>query len=121
MTTHTQSLARERTTTLLGIVGFAAALAAASQVALPLPGTPVPITLQPLVVVLAGMWLGPAAGVASMLLYLAVGATGLPVFAPMGAPGIARFFGPTGGYLIAYPASAFVAGILSRRATSFGG
>ncbi len=71
-----------------------------------------PITLQPLVVVLAGMWLGPVAGAASMVLYLLAGAAGLPVFSPFGAPGIARFFGPTGGYLFAYPVAAFVAGAL---------
>src|SRR5437762_4353184 len=65
---------------IAGIVGFAIALAAASQVAIPLPFTPVPITLQPLVVVLAGLMLGPAAGAASMVLYLAAGAAGLPVF-----------------------------------------
>jgi biotin transport system substrate-specific component len=102
--------------TTVGIIGFAAALTAASQVAIPLPFTPVPITLQPLVVVLAGLMLGPVAGAASMVLYLVVGAAGLPVFTPLGAPGIARFFGPTGGYLIAYPAAAFVAGALGRRA-----
>lgn len=106
--------------TFVGIVGFAAAVAAASQVAIPLPWTPVPITLQPMLVILAGMWLGPVAGTTSMLLYLAAGAAGLPVFTPMGAPGIARFFGPTGGYLIAYPAAAFVAGILAARAKTFG-
>jgi biotin transport system substrate-specific component len=106
--------------TLVGIVGFAAAVAAASQIAIPLPWTPVPITLQPMLVILAGMWLGPVAGAASMLLYLAAGAAGLPVFTPIGAPGIARFVGPTGGYLIAYPAAAFVAGALVARATNFG-
>jgi biotin transport system substrate-specific component len=105
--------------TAFGVVGFAAALAVASQVAVPVPGTPVPATLQPLVVVLAGFWLGPIAGAASMLLYLVLGAAGLPVFAPMGAPGIARFVGPTGGYLMAYPAAAFVAGWLGGRSTSF--
>ena len=67
-----------------------------------------------MLVVLAGMWLGPAAGAASMVLYLAAGAAGLPVFTPIGAPGIARFFGPTGGYLLAYPAAAWVAGALNR-------
>ena len=106
---------RDARLTLVGIAGFAIALAAASQVAIPLPLTPVPITLQPLVVVLAGLMLGPTSGAASMVLYLAAGAAGLPVFAPLGAPGIARFFGPTGGYLIAYPAAAFVAGALARR------
>src|SRR5690242_7347562 len=106
---------RDGLVTTVGIVGFAAVLAAASQVALPLPFTPVPITLQPLVVVLSGLMLGPVAGAASMMLYLVAGAAGLPVFTPLGAPGIARFFGPTGGYLIAYPAAAFVAGALARR------
>lgn len=105
-------LARDRRLSALGIVGFAAALAAASQVAIPLPGTAVPLTLQPLAVVLAGLWLGPSAAVASMLLYLAAGAAGLPVFAPMGAPGLARLLGPTGGYLLAYPVAAWVAGRL---------
>jgi biotin transport system substrate-specific component len=104
--------------TALGVVGFAAAVAAASQIAIPLPFTPVPVTLQPMLVVLAGMWLGPLAGAASMALYLAAGAAGLPVFTPAGAPGIARFFGPTGGYLIAYPAAAYVAGLLAMRAAS---
>ncbi len=104
--------------TALGVVGFAVAVAAASQIAIPLPFTPVPLTLQPMLVILAGMWLGPLAGATSMTLYLAAGAAGLPVFTPLGAPGIARFFGPTGGYLLAYPAAAFVAGVLARRATS---
>jgi biotin transport system substrate-specific component len=107
--------------TLLGVVGFAVAVAAASQIAIPLPFTPVPITLQPMLVILAGMWLGPLAGAASMLLYLAAGAVGLPVFTPMGAPGIARFLGPTGGYLLAYPVAAYVTGLLTRRASSLGG
>jgi biotin transport system substrate-specific component len=107
---------RDSLVTSVGVAGFAVILAAASQIAIPLPFTPVPITLQPLVVVLAGLMLGPVAGAASMVLYLAAGAAGLPVFTPLGAPGIARFFGPTGGYLIAYPAAAFVAGALARRA-----
>ena len=121
MTTNVLRSASDTRSTLLGIVLFAAAIAAAAQVAIPLPWTPVPITLQPMMVVLAGLWLGPAAGATSMVLYLAAGAAGLPVFTPMGAPGIARFLGPTGGYLIAYPAAAFVAGTLARRATSLGG
>jgi biotin transport system substrate-specific component len=121
MTTLAQSQPRVSRLTLVGIVGFAAAVAAASQIAIPLPGTPVPFTLQPMLVILAGMWLGPVAGASSMVLYLALGAVGLPVFTPIGAPGIARFLGPTGGYLIAYPAAAFIAGTLARRATGFGG
>ena len=119
MTTSTLAVTRRPSRIVaIGIVGFAVALALASQVAVPIPGTPVPITLQPLVVVLAGMWLGPVAGAASMILHLIAGAVGLPVFSPFGAPGLARFVGPTGGYLFAYPVAAFVAGTLSRRASS---
>src|ERR1700755_412224 len=103
---------------VFGVVGFAAAVAAASQIAIPLPFTPVPITLQPMLVILAGMMLGPVAGATSMLLYLAAGAAGLPVFTPVGAPGIARLFGPTGGYLLAYPIAAFVAGAIATRLSS---
>ena len=99
----------------LGAIVFAVVLAVASQVAVPVPGTPVPVTLQPLVVVLAGLVLGPAAAAASMVMYLVAGAAGLPVFAPVGAPGFARLLGPTGGYLLAYPAAAFVAGLLGSR------
>src|SRR5438270_10821191 len=118
MTTLSTSVRQQRDARvpIAGIAGFSIALALASQVAIPLPFTPVPITLQPLVVVLAGLMLGPAAGAASMVLYLAAGAAGMPVFTPLGAPGIARFVGPTGGYLIAYPAAAFVAGALAKRA-----
>jgi biotin transport system substrate-specific component len=119
MTTSTLAVLRRSSRVVgIGILGFAVALALASQIAIPIPGTPVPITLQPLVVVLAGMWLGPVAGAASMILYLAAGAAGLPVFSPYGAPGLARFVGPTGGYLFAYPIAAFVSGALSLRARS---
>ncbi|PYP08151.1 MAG: biotin transporter BioY, partial [Gemmatimonadetes bacterium] len=85
-----------------GILG-AALVAAAAQVAIPLPGTPVPMTLQPLAVLLVGGLLGRWLGASSLLLYLALGAAGLPVFTPVGLPGVARLFGPTGGYLLAYP------------------
>jgi biotin transport system substrate-specific component len=99
----------------IGVFGFAAALAAASQISVPIPGTPVPATLQPMVVVLAGLMLGPKLGPMSMMVFLAAGAIGLPVFTPGGAPGILRFVGPTGGYLIAYPFAAFVAGYVRAR------
>ena len=115
---HPTPFSQDRRLALLGVLGFAAALAASAQIALPIPGTAVPFTLQPLVVVLSGMMLGPGLGAASMLLYLAAGAAGLPVFAPIGAPGIARFLGPTGGYLIAFPAASFVAGFVAQRKTS---
>lgn len=96
----------------LGIVAAAGALALASQLAIPLPGTQVPLTMQPMVVVLAGLLLGPLDAAVAMVVYLLAGAAGLPVFAPMGAPGIARLLGPTGGYLLAYPLAAAVAGWL---------
>ncbi len=112
---------RSATVTAAGVLGFAAALAAASQVAIPLPGTPVPLTLQPMLVILAGLWLGPRAAAVSMLLFLAVGAAGLPVFSPFGPPGVLRLMGPTGGYLLAYPVAAFVAGIFGQRARGFRG
>lgn len=122
MTTLSASaLTHDKRFALAGVLGFVVALAAASQVAVPLPGTPVPLTLQPLVVVLAGMMLGPSLGAASMALYLALGAIGLPIFAPVGASGIARFFGPTGGYLIAYPFAAFTSGYLAQRFPSLVG
>lgn len=100
---------------VFGVVGFTVALAAASQVAIPIPGTPVPFTLQPMIVVLAGLMLGPTVGAASMVLYIALGAAGLPVFSPLGAPGVARLLGPTGGYLIAFPLAAYVAGFVATR------
>ena len=116
--TASAALARANPATIARVVGFAIALAAAAQVAIPLPGTPVPFTLQPLLVVLTGFWLGPVAGAASMTLYLLAGAVGLPVFAPVGAPGVARLLGPTGGYLLAYPVAAAVVGALATRASS---
>lgn len=82
--------------------------ALAARVAIPVPGSPVPVTLQVLAVLLAGVALGPRLGAASMGAYLAAGAAGLPVFAAGG--GLAYLLGPTGGYLIAYPAAAAVAG-----------
>ncbi len=115
MTDSTMVLARSRGQTALLILGFALATALAAQAALPIPGTPVPLALAPLAVVLAGLWLGPAAGAASMALYLLAGAAGLPAFAPVGLPGAARLLGPTGGYLLAYPAAAAVVGLIARR------
>jgi biotin transport system substrate-specific component len=59
------------------------------------------------------------AGAASMIVFLAAGALGLPVFSPIGAPGIARLLGPTGGYLLAYPVAAFLAGMLAPATAGF--
>jgi len=91
----------------------AAIVAVAAQVAIPLPGTPVPMTLQPLAVLVVGGLLGARLGATSLVLYLALGAAGLPVFTPYGLPGVARLIGPTGGYLLAYPIAAFAVGALA--------
>src|SRR5437879_3547248 len=89
-------------------------VAGAAQVSMPLPGTPVPMTLQPLAVLLVGGLLGAPLGALSMILYLAMGAAGLPVFTPtVPLIGVARLFGPTGGYLLAYPVAAWVVGRFS--------
>ena len=70
---------------------------------------PIPITGQTFAVLLTGMLLGSRLGAAAVIAYLVEGAIGLPFFAG-GAAGIVRFFGPTGGYLVAFPAAAFVVG-----------
>ena len=89
----------------------------AAQVSIPLPFTPVPFTLQPMVVLLGGAALGSRLGMTSQVLYLALGLAGLPVFAasPILPQGFARLLGPTGGYLMSYPIAAFVAGYLAER------
>lgn len=94
-------------------------VALSAWVAIPLPFTPVPVTLQVLAVLVTGGLLGARAGAASLVLYLALGAAGLPVFAPGGAPGVARLLGPTGGYLLAYPLAAALAGEFTRPAGSW--
>ena len=96
-----------------GVLLGALLVAAAAQVAIPLPGTPVPMTLQPLAVLLVGGLLGARLGALSMILYLAMGAAGLPVFTPtVPLLGVARLFGPTGGYLLAYPVAAYAVGAI---------
>jgi biotin transport system substrate-specific component len=101
------------------VVLGAALVAAAAQIAVPVPGTPVPLTLQPLAVLLVGGLLGPWLGAASLVFYLALGAAGFPVFTPLGLPGVARLIGPTGGYLLAYPLAAYAVGVLSRGAPGY--
>jgi biotin transport system substrate-specific component len=104
----------------LAVAAGAAFVAAAAQIAVPLPGTPVPMTLQPLAVLIVGGLLGAELGAASLVLYVLLGAAGLPVFTPFGLPGVARLIGPTGGYLLAYPVAAFAVGRLAGRAPGFG-
>lgn len=89
----------------------------AAQISVPLPFTPVPFTLQPMLVLIGGAVLGARLGATSQILYLALGIAGLPVFAasPVLPHGALRLLGPTGGYLMAYPVAAFVTGYLAER------
>ncbi len=101
-----------------GAVLFATALTgAASQVSVTVPGTVIPFTLQPAAVLLAGAVLGARRGAASQALYLLAGLVGASMFAwsPVLLPGAARLMGPTGGFLMAFPAAAFVTGLLCDR------
>lgn len=77
-----------------------------------LPGSLVPVTLQSMIVILAGALLGPTLGATSQLVYLAAGAAGLPVFAAGGA-GLPHLLGPTGGYLLSFPVAAMAAGLIA--------
>jgi biotin transport system substrate-specific component len=96
---------------------FVALTAVAAQVSIPLPFTPVPLTLQPMVVLLGGAVLGARLGMSAQILYLVLGIAGLPVFAasPVLPQGALRLIGPTGGYLMSYPFAAFLAGRLAER------
>src|SRR6476620_11315612 len=89
---------------------LAALTAAAAQISIPLPFTPVPFTLQPMVGLLGGAALGARLGMAAQVLYLVAGIAGLPVFAasPVLPQGAFRLLGPTGGYLMSYPLAAFL-------------
>ena len=98
----------------LGVVALATATAFGAQIAVHLPWSPVPFTLQPLFVVLAGALLGARLGALSMGLYVTVGALGAPVFANGGA-GLPWLLGPTGGYLMAAPVAAFAVGMVAGR------
>ena len=103
------------TRTVLLVGGFAVAAAIGAQVRIPLPFTPVPITLQTFVVLLAGAVLGPGWGAFSIGLYVAAGAFGAPVFSGGGA-GIGHLTGATAGYLLALPPAAYLAGWLAHPA-----
>ena len=97
------------------VVGASLLVALCARVTVPLPFTPVPLTLQNFGVLVVGLVLGPRRAVAALVLYLAEGAAGLPVFNPTGPGGIAQLMGPTGGYLLAYPLVAGLAGFLIER------
>ena len=108
------STGRRALATTLGVALLALLTALGAQIAVPLGFTPVPMTLQTLFVLLAGGLLGPVAGASSQLLYLGLGIAGVPIFAA-GAAGFPWLLGPTGGYLMAFPLAAALAGGIAGR------
>ena len=100
------------------VIGASWFVAASAHVTVPLPFSPVPLTLQNFGVLVVGMALGSRRGFAALALYLAEGAFGLPVFNPTGLGGVAQLLGPTGGYLMVYPMVAAVAGLITERGTA---
>jgi biotin transport system substrate-specific component len=95
------------------VVGGSLVVALCARITIPLPFTPVPLTVQNFGVLLVGLLLGSRRGFAALAVYLAEGAMGMPVFSPTGAGGIAQLFhGATGGFLLAYPVVAWLAGFV---------
>jgi biotin transport system substrate-specific component len=92
------------------VVGASLFVAVCARVTVPLPFTPIPLTLQNFGVLVVGLALGRRRAFAALLLYLAEGCMGLPVFSPAGPGGLAQLLGPTGGFLMAYPLVAAMAG-----------
>lgn len=111
--TLTQLLSSVKESELFWVISFSILTAISAQVALPIK--PVPFTLQTMVVLLAGAFLGAKNGAYSQVLYIFLGAIGLPVFAQTadGTMGFARLIGPTGGYLLAFPIAAYLVGFLT--------
>ena len=98
------------------VVGGSLVVALCARITIPLPFTPVPLTVQNFGVLLVGLLLGSRRGFAALAVYLAEGAMGMPVFSPTGAGGIAQLFhGATGGFLLAYPVVAWLAGFVMER------
>ncbi|MBN4050795.1 MAG: biotin transporter BioY [Alkaliphilus sp.] len=98
---------------------FAALTAVFAQIAIPLPFSPVPFTLQVIAVLLSGALLGSKLGALSQIVYLLLGAVGMPVFSQFTA-GLGILIGPTGGYLIAFPVASYLIGFIVERKTTRG-
>lgn len=117
MSVGAESVLAARSIRAASVLFVTALTAAASQISVPLPFTPVPFTFQPMIVLAGAAALGARLGAASQVLYLLLGLAGFHVFAasPTLAPGPMRLIGPTGGYLLAYPLAAFVTGWMAER------
>ncbi|HXW92424.1 MAG TPA: biotin transporter BioY [Terriglobales bacterium] len=96
------------------VVGASLFVACCARLSVPLPFTPVPLSLANFGVLMVGLVLGARRGFAALVLYLVEGAMGLPVFSPTGPGGLAQLVGPTGGFLLAYPLAAAVAGLIAK-------
>jgi len=97
------------------VAGASLFVALCARVMIPLPFTPVPLTVQNFGVLLVGMLLGSRRGFAALMLYLVEGVIGMPVFSPIGPGGVAQLVGATGGFLLAYPLVAWLAGYIMER------
>jgi biotin transport system substrate-specific component len=114
LTQRTGSLQDSLSGKVILVVAASVFVAICAHLSIPLPFTPVPLTLQNFAVILVGMMLGPVAGFSAMVLYLAEGAMGLPVFTPHSVGGVAHLLGPNAGYLFSYPLAAATAGWVVR-------
>lgn len=112
-----ESLLKVKSSQIFWILTFSVLTFLSAQVAVPVQ--PVPFTLQTLLVLLSGAFLGARNGMISQIIYLAGGAIGLPIFAEFSF-GFARLIGPTGGYLIAFPLAAFLVGYLLEKKSNTG-
>ncbi len=114
-----QILSITNVSALFWILSFTILTSLAAQITIPVK--PVPFTFQTMMVVLSGAFLGAKNGAYSQIIYLFLGCVGLPVFAriPDNAIGFARLFGPTGGYLLAFPIGAFIVGYLAKRLKNY--
>jgi biotin transport system substrate-specific component len=113
LSTHERALDGARQVVI--VIGASLFVALCARVTVPLPFTPVPLTLQNFAVLLVGLTLGSRRGFAALVLYLVEGASGMPVFNPAGVGGTAQLFGLTGGFLMAYPFVAAIAGWIFER------
>ncbi len=113
--TITQLLSSVKESELFWVVSFSILTAISAQISIPIK--PVPFTLQTMVVLLAGAFLGAKNGAYSQVLYIFLGAIGLPVFAQTadGTMGFARLISTTGGYLLAFPVAAYLVGLMTER------